>query len=49
MTTPIEQRRILRTAIPGPASAALHERKLASVGARIERVGGAPAATATES
>ena len=35
MTTPIEQRRILRTAIPGPASAALHERKLASVSAGV--------------
>ena len=28
---PIEQRRILKTAIPGPRSQALHARKLASV------------------
>ncbi len=35
MTTPIEQRRGLRTAIPGPASQALHARKLAAVSAGV--------------
>ena len=35
MTTPIEQRRVLRTAIPGPASQALHARKLAAVSAGV--------------
>jgi 4-aminobutyrate aminotransferase/(S)-3-amino-2-methylpropionate transaminase len=35
MSTPIEQRRILRTAIPGPASQALHARKLAAVSSGV--------------
>ena len=47
-TQPIEQRRILRTEIPGPASRAMHERKLSAVSAGvstglpayIERAGG---------
>ncbi len=35
MSTPIEQRRILRTEIPGPASQALHARKLAAVSSGV--------------
>ncbi len=35
MSTPIKQRRILRTEIPGPASQALHARKLAAVSAGV--------------
>ncbi len=46
--TPVDQQRVLRTAIPGPKSAALHQRKMAAVSAGVstglpvyvERAGG---------